>query len=197
MLKSYPGFREFLRKTISEVFRKHSMPRWMLFLHDSVAVFFTFFIAYLLRFNLAPSGFELNHAIIHGLIALFVYTVFMLIFRSYAGLIRHTTLTDVSLVFVSSTSAAFVLVLLSLGEQQLNFNNHLVIPISIILIHYVLISVYLFFTRIFAKMLFRFGTSSIKNETKRVLIYGAGEMFYCQKGYLKRPQGRLYSYRIH
>lgn len=190
MLKSCPEIREFFRKKISEIFKKHSMPRWMLFLHDSVAVFLTFLFAYLLRFNLAPGDFEINHAIIHALIALFVYTVFMLIFRSYAGLIRHTTLTDVSLVFVSASASAFVLVLFSSGEKQLNLNTHLIIPVSILLIHFVLISVYLFFTRIFAKMLFRFGTSSMKTETKRVLIYGAGEMgFIVKRVLLSDPRG--------
>jgi len=190
MLKSYPEIREYLREKISEIFKKHSMPRWMLFLHDTVAVFLTFLFAYLLRFNLVPGGFELNQAIIQGLIALFVYTVFILIFRSYAGLIRHTTLTDVSLVFVSASASAFVLVLLSLGEKQLNLNTHLVIPVSILLIHYVLISVYLFFTRIFAKMLFMFGTQSMRIKTKRVLIYGAGEMgFIVKRVLLSDPRG--------
>jgi FlaA1/EpsC-like NDP-sugar epimerase len=190
MLKSYLEIREFLREIISEIFKKHSMPRWMLFLHDIVAVFLTFLFAYLLRFNLAPGDFELNHAIIHGLIVLFVYTVFILIFRSYAGLIRHTTLTDVSLVFVSASASAFVLILLSLGEKQLNLNTHLVIPVSILLIHYVLISVYLFFTRIFAKMLFMFGTQSMRIKTRRVLIYGAGEMgFIVKRVLLSDPRG--------
>ena len=190
MSSSYPEIREFLRKIISEIFRKHSMPRWMLFLHDTTAVFLTFLFAYLLRFNLAPGDFEMNHAIIHGLIALFVYTVFMLIFRSYAGLIRHTTLTDVSLVFVSATFSAFVLVLLSLGEKQLTINPHFVIPVSILLIHYVIISVYLFFTRIFAKMLFMFGLKSMRIETRRVLIYGAGEMgFIVKRVLLSDPRG--------
>jgi len=190
MSSSFPEIRELLRKIISEIFRKHSMPRWMLFLHDTVAVFLTFLFAYLLRFNLAPGDFEMNHAIIHGLIALFVYTVFMLVFRSYAGLIRHTTLTDVSLVFVSATVSAFVLVLLSLGEKQFTINSHFVIPVSILLIHYVIISVYLFFTRIFAKMLFMFGSKSMRIETRRVLIYGAGEMgFIVKRVLLSDPRG--------
>ncbi len=190
MSNSIPEIREFLRKIISEIFRKHSMPRWMLFLHDTAAVFLTFLFAYLLRFNLAPGDFEMNQAIIHGLIALFVYTVFMLIFRSYAGLIRHSTLTDVSLVFVSATVSAFVLVLLSLGLRKLNLGTHLVIPVSILLIHYVIISVYLFFTRIFAKMLFMFGLKSMRIETRRVLIYGAGEMgFIVKRVLLSDPRG--------
>jgi FlaA1/EpsC-like NDP-sugar epimerase len=190
MLKRYPEIREHLRSEASKVFKKYSLPRWMLFIHDTLAVFLTFLFAYLLRFNLTPGDFPMNQAIIHGLVALFVYTVFMLIFRSYAGLIRHTTLTDVSLVFVSTTASALFLILLSVGERHININQNLVIPVSVILIHYVVITVFLFFMRISVKMLFRFANSTFKGSTKRVLIYGAGEMgFIVKRVLLSDPRG--------
>jgi FlaA1/EpsC-like NDP-sugar epimerase len=190
MFKNYPEIREVLRSKASEFFHKYSVPRWMLFIHDSLAVFIAFLLAYLLRFNLAPASFQMDQAVIHGLIALFVYTVFMLTFHSYAGLIRHTTLTDVSLVFVSTSVSALVLVLFSFGAQYFKLSNELVIPVSIILIHYVLITVYLFFMRISVKMLFRFATHSAKSSTNRVIIYGAGEMgFIVKRVLLSDPRG--------
>ena len=190
MFIRYSEIRELLRSKASDFFHKYSVPRWMLFIHDCGAVFVSFLFAYLLRFNLAAGDFPMNQAVIHGLIALFVYTVFMLIFRSYAGLIRHTTLTDVSLVFVSTTASALFLTLLSVGERHININQILVIPVSVILIHYVLITVFLFFMRISVKMLFRFANSSNKSSTKRVLIYGAGEMgFIVKRVLLSDPRG--------
>jgi len=190
MFIRYSEIRELLRSKASDFFHKYSVPRWMLFIHDCGAVFVSFLFAYLLRFNLAPGDFPMNQAVIHGLIALFVYTVFMLIFRSYAGLIRHTTLTDVSLVFVSTTASALFLTLLSVGERHININQILVIPVSVILIHYVLITVFLFFMRISVKMLFMFANSSNKSSTKRVLIYGAGEMgFIVKRVLLSDPRG--------
>lgn len=190
MFKNYPDIREALRSKTSEFFHKYSVPRWMLLIHDTIAVFVTFIIAYLLRYNLIPDSFQINLAIIHGLIALFVYTVFMLTFRSYAGLIRHTTLTDVTLVFVSTTVSAVVLVLISYGEQFFNLSEDLVIPVAILLIHYVLITVFLFFMRISVKMLFRFATHSSKSSTNRVIIYGAGEMgFIVKRVLLSDPRG--------
>jgi FlaA1/EpsC-like NDP-sugar epimerase len=190
MLKNYPDIREALRSKTSVFFHKYSVPRWMVLIHDTIAVFVTFLIAYLLRYNLDPDSFQINQAIIHGLIALFVYTVFMLTFRSYAGLIRHTTLTDVSLVFVSTTVSAMVLVLISYGEHYLNLSGDLVIPVAILLIHYVLITVFLFFMRISVKMLFRFATHSSTSSTNRVIIYGAGEMgFIVKRVLLSDPRG--------
>jgi FlaA1/EpsC-like NDP-sugar epimerase len=168
MFIRYSEIRELLRSKASDFFHKYSVPRWMLFIHDSGAVFVSFLFAYLLRFNLAPGDFPMNQAVIHGLIALFVYTVFMLIFRSYAGLIRHTTLTDVSLVFVSTTASALFLTLLSVGERHININQILIIPVSVILIHYVLITVFLFSMRISVK--------------KSIDLWGRRNGFYCKEG---------------
>jgi len=190
MLRRYPDLREWLRSMASDIFHRYSLPRWMLFLHDTTAVFIAFIFAYLLRYNLIAVNFPYDQAIIHGLIALLVYAVFIVIFRSYAGLIRHTTLTDVSLVFVSTSSATIFLVVLSMAETILSLDKSLVIPLSVILIHYMIITVYLFFSRIFVKMIFRFATSSIKLSENRVLIFGAGEMgFIVKRVLLSDPRG--------
>lgn len=184
------GLKEWSRLRISYIFHRYSLPRWMLLFHDTAAVFIAFIFAYLLRFNLIAVNFPFDQAIIHGLIILLVYSVFMVIFRSYTGLIRHTTLTDVSLVFVSTSSATIFLVGLSMSESLLNIGNRLIIPLSVILIHYMLITVYLFFSRIMVKMLFRFATRSIHLSDKRVMIYGAGEMgFIVKRVLLSDPRG--------
>jgi FlaA1/EpsC-like NDP-sugar epimerase len=190
MFKMNRGLKEWSRLRISYIFHRYSLPRWMLLFHDTAAVFIAFIFAYLLRFNLIAVNFPFDQAIIHGLIILLVYSVFMVIFRSYTGLIRHTTLTDVSLVFVSTSSATIFLVGLSMSESLLNIGNRLIIPLSVILIHYMLITVYLFFSRIMVKMLFRFATRSIHLSDKRVMIYGAGEMgFIVKRVLLSDPRG--------
>lgn len=153
----------------------------MVFFHDTSAVFFMFLIAYLLRYNLISTDISWHIAFIHGLITLFVYTICMLFFRSYAGLIRHTTLTDISLVFTSTTASAALMLLISIIARSLQLSTNYIIPISVIFIHYVLITVFLFFMRISVKMIFRFTTSSVNTSVKRVLIYGAGEMGFIVK----------------
>jgi FlaA1/EpsC-like NDP-sugar epimerase len=162
----------------------------MLFIHDIIAVFITFLFAYLLRYNLIPADFPRHLAIVQALITLSVYSIFMIIFRSFAGLIRHTTLTDVSLVFVANTSSSAVLVLFSMIGNLLKLDREFAIPLSVLLIHYVLISVFLFSMRVSVKMLFRFASSSTNVSTKRVLIYGAGEMgFVVKRVILSDPRG--------
>ena len=132
----------------------------------------------------------MEKVLLHGLITLLVYTIFMLIFRSYAGLIRHTTLTDITLVFLTTTVSALIMVFFSLLGGKLKIGQNFTVPISILLIHYVLITVYLFYMRIAVKVLFRLAHHSYKRLTKRVLIYGAGEMgFVVKRVLVSDPRG--------
>ncbi|MGB8490915.1 MAG: nucleoside-diphosphate sugar epimerase/dehydratase [Bacteroidales bacterium] len=186
----FPEWKELLRRKASEIFRIYSVPRWLLFIHDNLVVFVSFLLAYLLRYNFVLHDVLLSQAVIHGIIASVVYASFMILFRSYAGLIRHTTLTDVSLVIVSNTSAAIALIIISMTGRQLSIEHYIAIPYSIILIHYVLVSVELFIMRISVKLFFRFATSSMNQITKNVLIYGAGEMgFVVKRVMLSDPRG--------
>ena len=178
---NYPKWTEYIKRKASAFFHLYSVPRWMLFLHDNIVVYLTFIFAYLLRFNLIPTDFPLQLSITHGLICLTVYAVSAITFKSYAGLIRHTTLTDISLVFLSTSVSALVLIVFTLLADLFNLSQSMTIPISVILIHYVLVTVILFVMRISVKMLFLFATSSMKTSTKRVLIYGAGEMGFIVK----------------
>lgn len=184
------NFEDFFREKAAYLFRRYSLPRWMLYTHDITAVYLTFIFAYLLRFNLITSDFPVNNSLIQGIFAAIVYALFTLIYRSHAGLIRHTTLTDVMHVFLTTTSSAILLFICSLLHHSLGFSGNLRIPISVILIHYVLISVYLFFMRIAVKLLFRFATSSLKGSKRKVLIYGAGEMgFIVKRVLVSDPRG--------
>ena len=118
--------------------------------------------------------------IYQSLIATAVYSGFSLVFRSYSGLIRHTTLTDITLVFVVTTCSAISLVILTFIGNWLHWAEVLAIPQSILLIHYVAVSLLLFFGRIVIKLVFLFATGSPLNK-KRVLIYGAGELGFVVK----------------
>jgi len=42
---------EQFKEKVIKVFKKHSLPRWFVFLIDSATVFFSFLIAYMLRYN--------------------------------------------------------------------------------------------------------------------------------------------------
>jgi FlaA1/EpsC-like NDP-sugar epimerase len=180
MADIYPAWVLQLRSRALNFFNRHSVPRWLVFLADLSVVFVAFLIAYFLRFNFVIPEDRIGIFVWQGLIATTVYALFAVVFKSYSGLVRHTTLTDITLVFIVTTSSAAALIIFSMIGNWLHWADILAIPQSIILIHYVAVSVLLFVGRIFIKLLFLFATGTSKNK-KRVLIYGAGELGFVVK----------------
>jgi len=175
MFEKYPEWLVFIRIKATELFQKYSLPRWIVFLLDNFGVFLTFMFAYLLRFNLVPGDFALDHALHHAFITLSVYAFSSLLFRSYSGLIRHTTIEDILNVFFTTSFSFIVLLGISLVSRQIFSEGILTVPLSILIIHYVSITVCLVFTRIVIKLFYQFLTSSLSKK-KRVLVFGAGSM---------------------
>jgi len=158
-----------------QIFRTHSLPRWLVFLIDISTVLVSFMFAYLLRFNLVVKAFSLTQAFHQALFVLLVYAIIMIILKSYAGLIRQTTIRDTFTIFVTTTISTAILLGLSLLDREAGWGKLLNIPISIILIHYGIVTVILIFFRVFIKMFYEFASSSVR-ERKNVIIYGAGDM---------------------
>lgn len=164
-----------LKYYIIQIFRKYSLPRWFVLLIDIFTVFISFIFSYLLRYNLLPESFDFTLALKQSFIVLSVYTIFMLLFKSYSGMIRHTTIKDTSKIFFTNFTALVVLVIITLLSRQNSWKPVYNIPYSILLIHSCAVTVLLFFFRIFVKVFYEFASSSTRGQ-KNVLIYGSGEM---------------------
>jgi FlaA1/EpsC-like NDP-sugar epimerase len=183
----------FLHKKLSALFQKYSIPRWMVFSIDNFAIFFVFFLSYLLRFNFVLQDFNINQAIHHSLITVLVYAIISLIFRSYTGLIRHTAVMDIFIVAVTTTLSFVFLLSLSLIGRKIGFYTDFIVPVSILFIHYFSITIMLIFERIFIKILYLLVTiSTIKK--RKVLIYGVGKMGIAVKRAIQSDSNG--SYRI-
>lgn len=147
---------------------------------DITAVFLVFLFAYLLRFNLEIHSVPFPVVWYQSFLVIVVFGIMSVVFRSYSGLIRHTTLTDISIIFIVTTVSSVILFIITFINRALHLSQVFSIPISVIMIHYVAITVFLFSVRVTIKIIFRFVTSSGKAR-KRVLIYGAGEMGFIVK----------------
>jgi len=180
MSKTYPNWFLSLRKLALNIFAKYSLPQWLVFLLDISAVFLTFILAYLLRFNMDVHAVPFPVAWEQALVTVIVFGMMSFAFRSYSGLIRHTTLTDILLIAIVTFISSGILFIITYLNRWLNLGKILSIPVSVIIIHYVTITVFLFSVRVIIKILFRFVTSSGKTR-KRVLIYGAGELGFIVK----------------
>ena len=134
---------ESLKSRLIQIFKNHSLPRWLVLFIDMSVVFFAFLIAYMLRYNFEVYSFDTSVAFRQAFIVLAVYTLFMLLFQSYAGMIRHATLKDTYKIIFSSSTALAVLISITLTCRyykwiETDFN----LPISILTIHFGAVNVF-------------------------------------------------------
>lgn len=131
--------------------------------------------SHIFRFNLEPSAIDFETAFNQSLIVVGVYCGFELVFRSFAGIIRHTTIRDIFHIILATTSSLIVLIALTIVSRRIGWYALLNVPLSIILIHYVTINTVLFTTRILIKMFDEM--VSVKSTSKKnVIIFGAGSL---------------------
>lgn len=173
MLRKIPHLPDRVHQLVNRIFQEYSIPRWMVFAMDSFTVFLVLFFSYLLRYNFVVSDFEPLQAIHHAILVVSVYALFSILFHSYSGVIRHTTVVDMLTVFLSTTVSFIFLIGISLISRWTGLNDDFNIPISIVIIHYVCATILLFFMRISIKITFMVISSSIIKK-KKTLIYGTG-----------------------
>ncbi|MCD4711468.1 MAG: polysaccharide biosynthesis protein, partial [Bacteroidales bacterium] len=147
----------------------------MVFAFDSGAAFLSFLFAYVLRFNFEVGADNLEMALKQSLLIVFIYGGCELIFRSFAGLIRHTTIRDIFNVLMATTSALAVLMIITFTSRVSAWRDIFNIPGSILVIHYVTLNAILLISRISVKMFYEMVSFKPANR-KNVVIYGAGAM---------------------
>jgi len=153
---------------------KNNIPRWFILLIDIYIVVNTFIISYLVRFNFSFS-FDTSKLLVQLPLVVIIALVSFLVVGSYKGIIRHSGVKDA----INITFASFILMILLGGIIFLNrsfeFLSNLTIPISIIVIHFLLNVIILIASRYLFKELYNFIMLGITEIDTRVLIYGAGE----------------------
>ena len=180
-----------LKEKIIRVFKNHSLPRWLVLILDSATVFFSFLVAYMLRFNFEVSSLSISTVFRQSYLVLFVYVVFILVFKSYSGMIRHTTIRDTYKIILTNFSALAVLFLVTFLSRKNEWSFLFNIPFSILLIHFGAVTILLFLFRVFVKLFYEFASSS-SHDGKNVLIYGSGEMGILVKRLIEGDPKNLY-----
>jgi FlaA1/EpsC-like NDP-sugar epimerase len=180
-----------LKEKIIRVFKNHSLPRWLVLILDSATVFFSFLVAYMLRYNFEVSTLDISTVFRQSYLVLVVYVFFILVFKSYSGMIRHTTIRDTYKIILTNFSALAVLSLVTFLSRKNEWSFLFNIPISILLIHCGAVTILLFLFRVFVKLFYEFASSS-SHDRKNVLIYGSGEMGILVKRLIEGDPKNLY-----
>ncbi len=146
--------------------------KWLVLLFDSCIVLFTFFIAYIIRYNFVI---DFNfYTFLKQLPFVFAATVIsFLIVSSHKGVVRFTGVKDVVNVVIGLNILATILIITTYISREYNFDSVFDIPGSIIYIHLLLNIFFIIGAKFFIKHMYR-SLFHDYESLKTVLIYGAG-----------------------
>lgn len=148
------------------------MPRWVIFLIDLCCVLAAVGIGFLLRFNFnLPVIAAYDWAQITVLVII-VNSLSFAVFRTFAGIIRHTSLQDAWRVLIAMACSTVIFLginLMRLYHHQPNF-----LPFSVVFITLFCSFVLMLFYRLLVKVCFDQLMNSRHLSRTEVVIYGAG-----------------------
>jgi FlaA1/EpsC-like NDP-sugar epimerase len=161
-----------------------NVPRWVVLAIDIYIIANTFILAYLIRFNF-NFNFDASKLRVQLPLVIAIALVSFLITGSYRGIIRHTGYKDTLKIIEASTLILVVLIVLVITNRTFNLVTNFTIPVSILMIHYLLNLVVLIASRFVYKAIYYLIILDVKRK-KSILIYGAGESGLITHSVLKK-----------
>ncbi len=160
-----------LRSVLYEISQKYAS-KWLVLFFDVGVVIFTFFIAYLIRYN-----FKLDFDLIEffkqlPFVAISAVISLMLV-GTHKGVVRFIGKNDVINIIIGTNILATILLVETFLTRQFNFFISCDISGSIIYIHLLLNILFLIAIKYFIRASYKSIISGFKEKTN-VLIYGAG-----------------------
>jgi FlaA1/EpsC-like NDP-sugar epimerase len=147
--------------------------QWLVLGVDLFLISFNLILAYLVRFQFDLSF--INSSFYLSIVfTIITATISFLSVGSFKGVIRHTGFKDAVNVLMGLSVLVVLNLSLVLGIRAFKIFPLYTIPISVILIHYLLNIIGLIFSRFGYKTLFHY-LKGIETSKTNILIYGAGE----------------------
>ena len=157
---------------------------------DVFLVCFSFILAYSIRFNIS-FDFNTNSLLFQIPLIIVISLGSFLAVGSYKGIIRHTGTKDAFNVFLGVTIVSLMIGFVVVLNQLFKINTNFTIPISIILIHYLVTVFVLILSRYIFKSFYEVLSTEL-NAITNALIYGAGEAGIITYGALNRDRQNNY-----
>lgn len=168
-----------------------SIPRWIVLLIDLVLIIQALIISYVLRFNFELGSQLWSDIAIRILPVTLLYLILFFYFKTYAGILKFTSIQDVKRIFNASTGAFLLLLTANLMANQFGFKN--LIPYSVLIILYFSGILFMSSFRILVKIL-HVELNQLGREKTNIIIYGAGQAGEIANRTITQDQGT--SYRV-
>ncbi len=180
-------------RSVIDSYHHRFVSRRLILAFDLAIVVFSFVAAAVLRFNFDFA--EINWFVYryYLLFLLLIRWAFFTALRSYHGIVRHTSLEDASLILQTVTASSLAVVLLSNLAAYLSGHAVLYIPISVLLIEYLLCLFLMIASRFFVKSMYTdIVSKSSRTAPQDVIIYGAGELGILTRNVLLKDPQRIH-----
>lgn len=146
------------------------LPRWIIFAIDIFIVFIASIVTDFIIFKLTDRPFDnLNMTLRYGIV-LVVNAAFFLFYRTYSGIIRHSTFIDGVKLLVSTSTAYVALLVINYGGSWLL--EHEIFVTTSLFISYVNSFLMLFLFRIMVKYMFERYLNTEDQKLTNAVIYG-------------------------
>ncbi len=168
------------------------LPRWMVFQIDVLIVLVSIFFAYYLRFNFKPlpESVWLDLTVVIPIVV-GIKIILFYVTKSYAGIIRYTSIIDAKRIFEALTYSLVIFLLINIIYNY-NTGKPYFIPISILLIDYFVSMLFMTAFRIVAKIIY-YEWKHYDARKINVIIYGAGEAGMITRKTLYQDVGTNYN----
>ncbi len=148
------------------------LPRWIIFAIDVIIVFFSIIITHFIITSLNVKFYDNRNFMQSYSIVVVINALFFLLYRTYAGIIRHSTFIDGVKLLVSTTTSYAVLLVINYSWFFI-FDSKIFLTTGLF-IGYIISFILLFLFRIVVKLFFqRYMNFEDKNELSNALIYGS------------------------
>lgn len=152
------------------------VPRWTILQIDVLICIVSIFLAYLLRFNFEFALIDWKAFAFAAVLVVSSKIMFFLLTKSYAGIIKYTSIEDAKRIFFA---LSYTLLLLLLVDSIYYYSRQTyIIPVSILIIDYCVSMLSMAAFRILVKIIYfewKNQQSSQSSEKVNLIIYGAGE----------------------
>lgn len=152
---------------------KYKVPRWTVFVIDTLIIVFSILTAYMLRFNFRIPSSEIEYFKQAFIIILVVRMVSFFIAKMHAGIIQYTSTRDGSRIFIILFSGSLLFSITNMISVRSDLQIHL-IPYSIIALEFITSLLFLVSYRVFVKIAY-IELSKPHSGFTKVMIFGAGE----------------------
>lgn len=164
-----------------------SAPRWIIFLLDVFLSVFAIIFAFLLRYNFQIPDAQDSTMLLSIMLVTSVRGVSFIVTKLYAGIIRYTTFRDTERIFMVLLIGSLIIFVLNLFSKGMVGTSYL-LPISVIVVDFVLVTLLLTATRILAKGIY-WKLVATEEGHQQVLIFGAEQGAVTVKQTLERDLG--------